>query len=57
MFRNVLEVTGVSGEDVSEVVLGQVLAAGQGQNPARQVGGRTRSKPSWTCRRSDRVRT
>jgi len=28
---------GLSGEEVSEVVLGQVLTAGQGQNPARQA--------------------
>ena len=35
--REVLSVAGVAGEDVSEVVLGQVLAAAQGQNPARQV--------------------
>ena len=28
---------GVAPEDVSEVILGQVLTAGQGQNPARQV--------------------
>ncbi|MDF0489079.1 acetyl-CoA C-acetyltransferase [Sphingomonas sp. H39-1-10] len=28
---------GVSGEEVSEVILGQVLTAGQGQNPARQA--------------------
>ncbi|WP_431471140.1 acetyl-CoA C-acetyltransferase [Sphingosinithalassobacter sp. LHW66-3] len=28
---------GVSGEDVSEVILGQVLTAAQGQNPARQA--------------------
>ena len=27
----------VSGEEVSEVILGQVLTAGQGQNPARQA--------------------
>lgn len=27
----------VSGEDVDEVILGQVLTAGQGQNPARQA--------------------
>ncbi len=27
----------VSGSDVSEVILGQVLTAGQGQNPARQA--------------------
>jgi len=29
--------SGLSGEDVSEVILGQVLTAGQGQNPARQA--------------------
>ena len=28
---------GVSGEEVSEVILGQVLTAAQGQNPARQA--------------------
>ncbi|MEM6663309.1 MAG: acetyl-CoA C-acetyltransferase [Pseudomonadota bacterium] len=28
---------GVAAEDVSETILGQVLAAGQGQNPARQA--------------------
>src|SRR3546814_19566472 len=27
---------GITGEDVSEVIMGQVLTAGQGQNPARQ---------------------
>ncbi len=29
---------GVSGDEVSEVILGQVLTAAQGQNPARQAG-------------------
>src|SRR5712691_9097071 len=28
---------GVAGPDVSEVIMGQILAAGQGQNPARQA--------------------
>jgi len=28
---------GITGADVSEVILGQVLSAGQGQNPARQA--------------------
>src|ERR1700709_2435596 len=28
---------GVSGEEVSEVIMGQVLTAAQGQNPARQA--------------------
>ena len=32
-----LERAGVSKEDVSETILGQVLTAGQGQNPARQA--------------------
>jgi acetyl-CoA C-acetyltransferase len=35
--RAVLERAGVSGEDVDEVVLGCVLQAGVGQNPARQA--------------------
>ena len=29
--------SGVAPEDVTEVILGQILAAGQGQNPARQA--------------------
>ncbi len=36
VIRNLLERTGVAGEQVSEVILGQVLTAGLGQNPARQ---------------------
>ncbi|MET4896139.1 acetyl-CoA C-acetyltransferase [Sphingomonadaceae bacterium jetA1] len=32
-----LEQAGVRGEEVSEVILGQVLTAAQGQNPARQA--------------------
>lgn len=36
VIRNLLERTGVQGEQVSEVILGQVLTAGLGQNPARQ---------------------
>ncbi|MEZ5651876.1 MAG: acetyl-CoA C-acetyltransferase [Burkholderiaceae bacterium] len=35
--RAVLERAGVAPEDVSETILGQVLTAGQGQNPARQA--------------------
>ncbi|MEO6113147.1 MAG: acetyl-CoA C-acetyltransferase [Sphingomicrobium sp.] len=41
---------GVSGEDVSEVILGQVLTAGQGQNPARQAAmaaGIAKETPAW----------
>lgn len=36
VIRHLLERTGVKGEQVSEVILGQVLTAGLGQNPARQ---------------------
>ncbi|MFN4329962.1 MAG: acetyl-CoA C-acetyltransferase [Limnobacter sp.] len=36
VIKGLLAKTGVKGEDVSEVILGQVLTAGSGQNPARQ---------------------
>jgi len=36
VIRGLLEATGVTGEQVDEVILGQVLTAGVGQNPARQ---------------------
>ncbi|MBV7257360.1 acetyl-CoA C-acetyltransferase [Pacificimonas sp. WHA3] len=32
-----MEASGIGGNDVSEVILGQVLTAAQGQNPARQA--------------------
>ena len=41
---------GVSGEEVSEVILGQVLTAAQGQNPARQASmaaGIPKEVPAW----------
>jgi acetyl-CoA C-acetyltransferase len=37
VIRKVLERSGVAPEQVSEVIMGQVLAAGSGQNPARQA--------------------
>jgi acetyl-CoA C-acetyltransferase len=40
----------VKGEDVSEVILGQVLTAAQGQNPARQASmaaGVPKEVPAW----------
>jgi acetyl-CoA C-acetyltransferase len=37
VIRKVLERSGVRAEQVSEVIMGQVLAAGVGQNPARQA--------------------
>jgi acetyl-CoA C-acetyltransferase len=36
VIRSLLERTGVKGEQINEVILGQVLTAGVGQNPARQ---------------------
>lgn len=36
VIKALLEETGVAGEQINEVVLGQVLTAGSGQNPARQ---------------------
>jgi acetyl-CoA C-acetyltransferase len=36
VIKGLLESTGVKGEQISEVILGQVLTAGSGQNPARQ---------------------
>jgi acetyl-CoA C-acetyltransferase len=46
-----LEQAGVKGEDVSEVILGQVLTAAQGQNPARQASmaaGVPKEVPAWS---------
>jgi len=37
IIRNVLSRSGISPDQVSEVIMGQVLAAGVGQNPARQA--------------------
>ena len=42
---------GVAGSDVSEVILGQVLTAAQGQNPARQASmaaGVPKEVPAWS---------
>ncbi|MBW7945874.1 MAG: acetyl-CoA C-acetyltransferase [Sphingomonadaceae bacterium] len=42
---------GVGAEDVSEVILGQVLTAAQGQNPARQAAiaaGIAKETPAWS---------
>ncbi|OBZ94254.1 acetyl-CoA acetyltransferase [Pararhizobium polonicum] len=37
VIKGVLERAGVDAADVDEVILGQVLSAGEGQNPARQA--------------------
>jgi acetyl-CoA C-acetyltransferase len=45
-----LERAGVEGKDVSEVILGQILTAAQGQNPARQAAvaaGIPYESPAW----------
>ena len=45
-----LESAGVAPEDVSEVIMGQVLTAAQGQNPARQASmaaGCPKEVPAW----------
>ncbi|MDB5661675.1 MAG: acetyl-CoA acetyltransferase [Sphingomonas bacterium] len=45
-----LEQAGVAPEDVSEVIMGQVLTAAQGQNPARQASmaaGLPQEVPAW----------
>ncbi|HZJ92235.1 MAG TPA: acetyl-CoA C-acetyltransferase [Thiopseudomonas sp.] len=49
--RSLLEKTGVAVEQIDEVILGQVLTAGSGQNPARQTAihaGLPVSTPSFT---------
>jgi acetyl-CoA C-acetyltransferase len=48
--RAALERAGVEGERVSEVILGQILTAAQGQNPARQASinaGVPIGAPAW----------
>ncbi|HKM36643.1 MAG TPA: acetyl-CoA C-acetyltransferase [Thiopseudomonas sp.] len=49
--RSLLEKTGVAVEEIDEVILGQVLTAGSGQNPARQTAihaGLPVSTPAFT---------
>ena len=36
VIKSLLDETGVQPEQIDEVIMGQVLAAGSGQNPARQ---------------------
>jgi acetyl-CoA C-acetyltransferase len=50
VIREALERSKVGATDVSEVIMGQVLTAGQGQNPARQAAmgaGIDVSAPAW----------
>ncbi|MFN5614213.1 MAG: acetyl-CoA C-acetyltransferase [Brevundimonas sp.] len=49
--RAALERAGVAGEDVDEVILGQVLQAAAGQGPARQASmgaGLPKATPAWS---------
>ena len=51
VIKDILASTGVSPDQVDEVLLGQVLTAGVGQNPARQAaikGGLPDSVPAMT---------
>lgn len=51
VIRRLLEQSGVAAEQVDEVIFGQVLAAGSGQNPARQTAvkaGLPFATPSFT---------
>ncbi len=48
--KSALERAGVDGKRVSEVIMGQILTAGQGQNPARQASigaGIPVESPAW----------
>lgn len=50
VIRETLSRTGVKGDDISEVILGQVLNAAQGQNPPRQASihaGIPVTTPAW----------
>src|SRR5690554_2478157 len=51
VIKDILEQTGVSAEDIDEVILGNVLQAASGQNPARQAAikaGVPESVPAYT---------
>jgi acetyl-CoA C-acetyltransferase len=50
VIKDLLERTKIAKDDVSEVILGQVLTAAQGQNPARQAtihAGLAETVPAW----------
>ncbi|MCX2724938.1 acetyl-CoA C-acetyltransferase [Roseibium salinum] len=51
VMKAALEKAGLQGGEIDEIVFGQVLTAGQGQNPARQAGinaGIPESATAWT---------
>lgn len=50
VIKHTLEKTGIVPSDVSEVILGQILTGGNGQNPARQASigaGLPKEVPAW----------
>lgn len=50
VIKEILQRTGVSGSDISEVILGQILTAHAGPNPARQASigaGLPKEVPAW----------
>jgi len=50
VIRSLLEETGVKPDEIDEVILGQVLSAGAGQNPARQAvvnAGLSKETTAW----------
>ncbi|TNM94890.1 hypothetical protein fugu_017649 [Takifugu bimaculatus] len=52
VIKDVLKRAGVNPEEVSEVIMGHVLTAGHGQNPARQASvdaGIPYPVPAWSC--------
>ncbi|XP_026531035.1 acetyl-CoA acetyltransferase, cytosolic [Notechis scutatus] len=52
VIKELLERTKIDPKEISEVILGQVLAAGAGQNPARQASvgaGIPYVIPAWSC--------
>ncbi|RXN06255.1 kinesin KIF25 [Labeo rohita] len=52
VIKDVLKRANLKPEDISEVIMGHVLTAGHGQNPARQASvgaGIPYSVPAWSC--------
>ncbi|KAF7656827.1 hypothetical protein LDENG_00035650 [Lucifuga dentata] len=52
VIKDVLKCAGAKPEEVSEVIMGHVLTAGHGQNPARQASvgaGIPYAVPAWSC--------
>ena len=55
VIKALLERSGLSGAQISEVILGQVLTAGSGQNAARRRWSRAACR--WKCRLSPSTRS